>query len=288
MGQVGVGIVTFNSRDHIQRLIEGLLIADGHDIAVRIVDNGSTDGTKEWVSDWLSAQANGDLDCSGVAFGENRGFTAGVNSILRYFLANYDDMDYIALLNPDIVLCDGWLIHQLPIFTYQPRCGIIGCRQVNGNEIVHAGGVIHRDPRPLYEPVEKEISPGIWVESMEMVAYSRFGHRRGHLAKDSWNVIEPVPWVTFAAALLRREMVEEIGLLDERFFNYASDAHYCCKAWQHGWEVWYTGKVTVYHHVGASEETGGREVKERKIADLRLFAKEEQSHASHWAGCSVV
>lgn len=273
---IGVIVVAYNSEGYLPALMQSMGEAEDVDIEVRLIDNGSDDHSRDWIEKYVSTDAlPKHIWPTGFGFEENTGFTHAVNSGLKYFLANHPDMEYIALVNPDVILCEEWLSKQVAIFTREPRCGIITCRQVRGSEIIHGGGEILEDPRPLYEQVEQEIVPGVWAEQYELVCYSRARHRRGHLIDDAWNVTERVPWGTFACALLRREMVEDIGLLDEAYFNYSSDIEYCNRAWQHSWEVWYTGEVTVYHHVGASEATGGPELVQRKIEDLRRFAQEE-------------
>lgn len=274
--RVGVIVVTYNSAGYLPALMHSMGEAEDMEIEVRLIDNASVDHTQDWIGEYCSnAAIPSHIWPTGFAFGENTGFTHAVNSGLEYFMVNHPEIEYYALVNPDVILCEEWLSKQVAIFTSQPRCGIITCRQVRGSEIVHGGGEILSDPRPLYESVEKEIAPGVYVEANELVCYSRFRHRRGHLINDTWKQTEKVPWGTFACAMIRREMVEEIGKLDERFFNYSSDAEYCCRAWANNWEVWYTGDVTVYHHVGASEASGGPELVQRKIADIRLFAQEE-------------
>lgn len=276
MSTIGVIVVTYNSEGYLPALMCSMERAEDRDVEVRFIDNNSTDHSQEWIAQYCSSgAAPPHIWPTGFAFEENTGFTHAVNSGITYFIENHPEIEYYALVNPDVILCEDWLSKQVAIFTSQQRCGIITCRQVRGPEVVHGGGEILADPRPLYEVVEKELMPGVWVEDNELICYSRFRHRRGHLVEDAWNRTEKVPWGTFACAMLRRDMVEDIGKLDERFFNYSSDAEYCCRAWANDWEVWYTGDVTVYHHVGASEASGGPEVVERKIADIRRFAQEE-------------
>lgn len=279
-GPVGVIVVTYNSMGHIEELMESMRYADETPLNILLIDNGSTDGSDEWVLQYVDGGHDIDSDwIAGCRMGENTGFTYAVNVGLKYMM-HQDDVEYVALVNPDVILCEDWITRQVPIFTENGNCGIIGCRQVRGEEVIHGGGLIHDDPRPLHENIKREIAPGIISERMENICYSRFGHRMGHVSSDGWNVTEAVPWVTFACALLRKSMIDEIGLLDTRFFNYCSDAEYCRRAWKSGWEVWYTAEATVYHHVGASEKHGDQSITDRKIADLRLFAQEEDEHGS--------
>jgi GT2 family glycosyltransferase len=61
-----------------------------------------------------------------------------------------------------------------------------------------------------------------------------------------------VDWVSGACMVLRRQTLEEIGLLDERFFMYFEDADVCRRAWETGWLVYYLPQVEILHHSGVS------------------------------------
>jgi len=54
--------------------------------------------------------------------------------------------------------------------------------------------------------------------------------------------------------IVRRTAVEDIGLLDARFFMYWEDADWCCRMRQKGWEVVYYPNASIIHHVGGSSE----------------------------------
>jgi GT2 family glycosyltransferase len=69
-----------------------------------------------------------------------------------------------------------------------------------------------------------------------------------------------VDWVSGACMILRRQALEEIGPMDERFFMYFEDADLCRRAREAGWLVYYLPQVEVLHHTGASSRSKPRAV----------------------------
>jgi GT2 family glycosyltransferase len=63
-----------------------------------------------------------------------------------------------------------------------------------------------------------------------------------------------VDWVCGACMVVRREALDNVGLLDERFFLYWEDADWCNRMWQKDWRVTYCPKVSIKHYAGGSSE----------------------------------
>jgi len=267
----GALIVSYNTAKHTERLLKSIHRADDIPVDVLVIDNASSDDSAEVISSL-------DVPLTFVQNDTNVGYTTAVNQGLREF----DGYKAVALINPDVILCTGWLKYMSEVFTTKKSCGIVGCRQVRGDEIVHGGGWIHKDPRPMYEHFTKEIAPGVFIDDMFVSTYSRLGHRMGNVQLDSWNELEIVPWVTFSCVLINMKMHESIGGLDPSYFNYASDVEYCIRAWKNNWEVWYEPKTTIYHFVGAASSESGNEIKAKNVEDLRRFAKQEVIASGIW------
>ena len=93
------------------------------------------------------------------------------------------------------------------------------------------------------------------------------GLRLGIVSKllSPWGIIVPVvpqkacraEWVCFASVMLRRTMLEQIGLLDEGLYTYWDDIDLCLRANQAGWETWFVPESSVVHLVGASTGVTG-------------------------------
>ncbi len=63
-----------------------------------------------------------------------------------------------------------------------------------------------------------------------------------------------VDWVSGSCMAVRREALDDVGLLDERFFLYWEDVDWCQRMWQKGWKVTYYPQASVEHYIGGSSE----------------------------------
>ncbi|MEM2618953.1 MAG: glycosyltransferase family 2 protein [Candidatus Hadarchaeales archaeon] len=130
--------------------------------------------------------------------------------------------DYILLLNNDTIIAQkDWLNNMVAAAEGDPRIGIVGCRLIGPDgTIQHAGG---------------------WFDI----------RGTGHYVKDV-DVITEVDYVTGAALLIKREVIDKIGLLDEKFSPlYYEDTDWCARCRKAGYKVVYTPKSTIIH-VGSS------------------------------------
>lgn len=251
-----------------------------------IMDNASSDGSAEWLAE------QPDLADLTLYSPENTGYTAGCNQLIELARSRWDP-DWYVLINSDVTVPEGvsinvpgmttdagWADELLLPFADAPEAWVVGCRLTMEGFVVHGGGRRSgswrlRFCREIYEVGEYE------VVDQSVVAPTRLLHRIGF--RDDWTDVEQVPWVTFALVAIRREAVERVGLLDERFFLYSSDAEYCLRVAAAGGQVWYNGHVTMEHMQGGerSVERAGRDVVERGINDLVTFYQEvERTWAS--------
>lgn len=147
---------------------------------------------------------------------DNLYFTAGVNKGIRHFL----DMDYICVLNQDCFLEDGALPKMLDLISLSPDIGIVSACHLPSE-----------DTSICYDTGGLAIIPGgvsISMPRMEL--------------KDA-----PLLWASAACWLLKVEMIEEIGMLDENLVHFCSDVDYCFTARSRGWEVWRCGGAIGIH-----------------------------------------
>src|SRR5690606_37493759 len=71
-----------------------------------------------------------------------------------------------------------------------------------------------------------------------------------HFLMEDWNreTSRPVDWVQGSCLVARRETLDKIGLLDERFFLYFTDVDWCRRCWEHGWQVFYYADARAIHY----------------------------------------
>jgi GT2 family glycosyltransferase len=179
----------------------------------------------------------------------NGGFAYGNNAGIG--LAMAAGARAVMLLNPDTIVREGAIAAVSGFLDRNPEVGIAGSLIENP-----AGGVecsAHRVHTPLSE-LEGGARLGI---------LSRLLHRQ-RVSEAPRSEAHSCDWVSGAAMLIRRGVIERIGLMDEGFFLYFEEVDFCWRARQSGWAVWYVPEARVLHLEGAS--TGIRSVSKRRAA----------------------
>ena len=177
----------------------------------------------------------------------NRGFTGGTNAVIRPALESEDPPEYVLLLNADTIVKEHAISTLVTFMDRHPRVGIAGSLLVSA------------DGEPQASPFR---FPGIASELDR-------GLRLGIVTKllSPWVGLPPKPteaspaeWVCTASGILRRTMLEQIGLLDEGLFTYFDDVDICLRAKRAGWETWFVPESRVVHLEGASTGITGQPV----------------------------
>ncbi len=219
MSKTSVVIPNWNGADNLKACIESLL-TQSQKAQIIVVDNGSTDNS-------VSLVETNFPEVTVLKNGHNTGFTGGVNTGIRYSLA--EGYKYIALLNNDAVAEKNWLKSLISFLESQPKAGIATSKiQDNNKQKFDSTGDIYTIwglpfPRGRGEPVSNKYDDDIWV----------FGGSGG-------------------ASLYRAEMLRQIGLFDQGFFAYYEDVDLSFRAQLGGWKVGYVPKAIVYHQISAT------------------------------------
>lgn len=233
-------IVNYRTPDLTIRCAQSLRSALEHFPRARVVlvDNGSGDDSVEQLSAALLHQELCERVCL-LALPQNVGYAAGNNAAICPALNSGDPPDYIWLLNSDTRVQPNALGALIGRMERHPRAGIAGSRLEN------AVGEARRSAFRF---------PGIageWEANVRWSWMTRLCAR--------WVMAPPVPreitqtdWVPGASMLIRRAVLEDIGLLDEKFFVYYEDVDFCRRARRAGWETWYVPESRVEHYTGAS------------------------------------
>jgi N-acetylglucosaminyl-diphospho-decaprenol L-rhamnosyltransferase len=230
-----VVIVNYRTPGLVQDQLESL--ADELDPArdvVLVVDNGSEDDSTERIERAIAARGFSGF-CRVIRAGRNAGFAAGINVGLRSVEA-----EFYLLMNSDTMVRPGAVANLLKEMQAHPGVGIAGPRLewFDGTPQVSC----FRDFTPI----------------SELLAAARTGPLTEFFR--GFEVALPVPeesleveWVSFACALVRREVIEKVGLLDEGYFMYFEDSDYCRAARAAGFRIRYFPSARVVHmHTGKS------------------------------------
>lgn len=238
MVDVSVIIVNWNTKDLLQQCLTSLFRPIQHcsqmefSCEVWVVDNGSSDGSPEMVEHKFPSVRL-------IRNQENLGFAKANNQAILKASGRY-----IFLLNSDTEIIGNVLQEIGAFMDRHPAVGIAGTKLLNADGTrQYSCDFFPRKPLVMLRNKIVDALPG-----------HRRTRWRQRMAK--WNFDEnfAVDYVIGASLLIRRETLEQIGLLDERLFMYAEDIDWCYRAALTGWKTYYLGEISIYHHNRGSSE----------------------------------
>ncbi len=242
---VSVIIVNWNTKRLLQDCLESLYVQGGNvDTEVIVVDNASTDGSVEMVrDDFESVKLIENMENRGFAAANNQGMAAAKGR-------------YVLLLNSDTVVLDNAVARTVNFADAHPRAAVTGCRVLN------ADGTLQPTCFMFPSTLNMLLSS---TYLYKLFPGSRFFGRERMTWWDR-NDVRQVDVVTGCFMLVRREAIDQVGMMDERFFMYAEETDWCYRFKESSWDVIFTPVARIIHLGGQS--TAKRPV--AMIVQLRL------------------
>jgi N-acetylglucosaminyl-diphospho-decaprenol L-rhamnosyltransferase len=250
--KVAVSIVSYGTADLIAKALPALLaelsgFAAWH---VVIVDNASPGNDADRMAAHLieTDESRVHLVCSPI----NGGFAAGNNVALNAFKALDWTPDCVLLLNPDAEIRPGAINEMVRVMASAPRIGVVGA--VLENEDGSTWSAAFNFPTLM-----GEFARGAGVGPIM--------RRWPVLARHAEGATAPVKvdWVSGAAMLIRQEVIDGIGGMDEDYFLYFEEIDYMLQATRAGWQIWHAPAAKVLHVAGASTGIVGGLPKEGRM-----------------------
>ncbi|WP_101068456.1 glycosyltransferase family 2 protein [Roseovarius salinarum] len=204
-----------------------------------VVDNGSADDSVEWLA--AAFDARGWTRSGAVTFkqtGRNGGFGAGNNFAIRAGMSDGSAPDFVYLLNSDAWPQPGAIRRLLDHVTSDRACGIAGSFIEGPDKTPHT--TAFRFPSAAGE-FEGAVRTGVVSRLL----------RKSVVPLPIPDRTTRVGWVAGASAMIRRRMLDEIGLFDETFFLYYEETDLCLRAARAGWQTHYV-PASVVTHVGSA------------------------------------
>lgn len=224
---------------------------------VIIVDNASPDDSFDQFAAWHDSKPKS-APIKLVRSENNGGYSSGNNQGIKA-----GNADFFVLANSDTVVKPDALKVLINQMRADPKIGILGPQLLGpeGNPIISR----FRHLTPFGEFLR--------ATGMKFF-FDRFP--RHVIPVEDHEPESAMQWVGFPFIMFRRSMIEEIGLLDERYFMYFEDSAYCRRASAHGWRIAHCKEAVVQHFCGQSSK-----VEDRAAANKRLPAYYYASRARY-------
>lgn len=229
---VSVIIPNWNGMKYLPGCLDALRGQTFRDFEVLLIDNGSTDGSAEFVSEKYP-------ETRIISLGSNLGFSRAVNAGVRESRGGI-----VALLNNDTSAEPGWIESGVRALESNPGAGIIASR------------VVFMDRPDVIDSAGDEYAP--WG-----AVFNR-GHGRP-ADENEFRTSREIFGMCASAAFIRRAVFDDIGLFEESFFAYYEDLDFNLRARLRGWKCVYTPEAVVRHSysgstVGTAMKLGREEV----------------------------
>ena len=258
VADLSIVVVNWNTRDYLRDCLRSIYEHHGAlRVEVIVIDNASADDSAEMVRrEFPNVQL--------IVNDTNLGFAAANNQGLR--LA---DGRFVLLLNPDTVVLDDVLKRSVEYAEQHPDAGVVGCQVMQGPESVQR--TCFRYPSPLHT--------FLWVSGL--LASNPASRLFGRAVYGPWDrtTERDVEVVSGMYMLVRREALEDVGLMDEAFFVFAEEADWCYRFRVRGWRCVFAPVGRILHVDGGSKSTNQVSVKmyvEMQKSHL-LFQRRHQS-----------
>ena len=251
-------IVSYNVRYFLEQCLKSVIRASHTlDVDIVVVDNGSEDDSVVMVQTLFPLVKL-------IANDDNKGFSKANNQAIRQ-----SESDYILLLNPDTVLEETTLIRTLDFMVNHPEAGGLGIKMIDG--------------KGHFLPESKRGLPTPWASICKMSHLSQLFPRSkvfnqyymGFLPENKTNKVEVLAG---AFMLLRRKVLDKIGLLDEDFFMYGEDIDLSFRITQSGYFNYYFPEARMLHYKGESTRKSSLNYIRLFYGAMLIFARK------HFAG----
>jgi GT2 family glycosyltransferase len=218
---ISVIVVNWNGLHLLEDCFGSLERQTWRNVEFILVDNGSTDGSRETVVSWANRLPNAQT----ILLSYNSGFCKANN--LAFAKANGE---WIALFNTDAVAEPNWLAELVRHGDVSQRIGMI------------ASKILFQDP------------PDVIDKAGHLIYWDGQNRGRGTMQTDvgQFDKSEEILWPDACAALYHRRIFEETGGFDETFFAFGDDADLGLRARLRGWKAWYVATALVHHRHSAS------------------------------------
>ena len=246
---------------------------EGHRISV--VDNDSQDGSFALMRD--TAAAEGWEDVEVLESGHNGGFGAGNNYAIRRYLRSADPPELFYIMNSDTFPEPDAIEALIAFMRARPHVGIAGSAIWGVDTAPHISAF-------RFPSWRSEVAG-----SFRLGALSRLLPDAEIPIRPRPEVSREVDWLAGASMMIRREVLEQVGLFDETFFLYFEETDLCRRARLAGWPTWYVVESRVAHvgHASTGLKDLARPMPRYWFDSRRYYFLKNHGRAYLWAANAI-
>lgn len=235
--ELSIIIVNYQTKEFLVSCLTSIYkTCQGLNIEIIVIDNNSGDDSTKIIKESFPL----------VNLKENKinlGFAAASNQGLKLMKG-----DFALLLNPDTEVMNGTLVNMLAFMKENQRVGILGCKTIDEQ------GNIQRSCHPV-PSLLREFSYILYKMKLDKMLPAKMTLGYYDNTAKSSRYPFAVGWVSGACLMIKKEVIQDIGLLDENLFMFFEDVDWCIRANKKGWEIIYYPSNSIFHHEGGSERT---------------------------------
>ena len=250
---IGIVILTWNGKELTQQCLRSVQQCTYSNFRITVVDNASEDDTAEA----LRHEFGDKIDI--ITNPRNLMFAGGNNVGITHLMEQR--IEWVLLLNNDVEVDPGLLYALVSAGESEPEIGIVGPK------------IYYWQPRDV-----------LWFAGGKMSLWGMGSRHIGLREKDvgQYNQVSDVDYVTGCALMIRRKVIEQIGLLDESYSMYNEDSDWCQRARQAGYRVVYAPEGKLWHKISASAggQLSGFKIRHRLRSQLIFLKKYAKWY--HW------
>lgn len=264
---VSVVIVNWNTREILRDCLRTVYEQTKNvEFEVIVVDNASTDGSADMIR-------TGFPQTLLLVNSANRGFAAANNQGMEAAKGRY-----VLLLNSDTLVLDGAIDKMIRFAEAHPEAAATACRVLNSDR--------------TWQPTCFLFPSALNLLIAALYLNKLFPRSRlwGRERMTWWDGLEArvVEVVAGCFILVRRDVIERVGVLDESYFMYGEEADWCYRFRKAGWKVLFTPAAQIVHLGGVSSAQLKGPMCLQLRASLLLFLRKHRGMASYVAGCAFV
>jgi GT2 family glycosyltransferase/lipopolysaccharide/colanic/teichoic acid biosynthesis glycosyltransferase len=251
-------IVNYNVKEFLEQSIISIKKSCRNiEYELVVVDNASSDGSIELIRQNFP-------EIKLITNTENKGFAAANNQAIKRAQG-----EFILLINPDTIVQEDTFSVILNFFKNHPECGMVGCKILN--------------PDGSLQLACRRSFPTPWVAFTKIIGLSKLFPNSKLFGRYNLTYLDPdrtyeVEAISGSFMFFRRQVVENIGYLDDSFFMYGEDLDWCFRIREAGWKIYYLPETKIIHFKGESSKKTDIDLILQFYRAMKLFVEKHYHH----------